>query len=72
MFQNALRMHLNAFERFEMRCAEKRPNANFVKPVFPKDGHKWYFITFKKDFPLLGKGICAMEARKLKFLLCLL
>ena len=22
-----------------MRCAEKRLNANFVKPVFPKDGH---------------------------------
>ena len=24
-----------------MRCAEKRLNANFVKPVFPKDGHKY-------------------------------
>ena len=24
---------------------------------------KWYFIIFKKDFPLLGKGI-AMETRK--------
>ena len=22
-----------------MRCAEKRLNTNFVKPVFPKDGH---------------------------------
>ena len=40
-FQNALRMFLNAFQRFEMRCAEKRLNANFVKPVFPKDGHKY-------------------------------
>ena len=30
---------LNAFQRFEMRCTEKRLNANFVKPVFLKDGH---------------------------------
>ena len=50
-FQNALIMFLNAFQRFEMRCAEKRLNANFVKPVFPKAGHKLrlkscvYFFT---------------------------
>ena len=42
MFQNALRMHLNAFKRFKMRCTEKRLNANFVKPVSPKDGHILY------------------------------
>ena len=38
-FQNALRMFLNAFQRFQMRCAEKRLNAIFIKPGFPKEGH---------------------------------
>ena len=38
-FQNAWRMFLNAFQRFQMHCAEKRLNAIFIKPGFPKEGH---------------------------------
>ena len=48
-FQNALTMFLNAFQRFEMRCAEKRLNANFVKPVFPKDGHNYAFFGIMRS-----------------------
>ena len=48
MFQNALRMFLNAFQRFKMRCAEKQRNANFVKPVFPKDSHIYSMLLTKK------------------------
>ena len=44
MFQNALRMFLNAFQRLEMRCAEKRLDTNFVKPGFPKDGRKFCLL----------------------------
>ena len=54
MFQNALRMFLNAFQRFEMRCAEKRLNANFVKPVFPKDGHILRIINALRSINKVG------------------
>ena len=44
---NALRMFLNAFQCFQMRCAEKRLNAIFIKPGFPKEGH----ICESRNFP---------------------
>ena len=52
-FQNALRMFLNAFQRFEMRSAEKRLNANFVKSVFPKDGHIFTAVSESFLFSLI-------------------
>ena len=33
-------MFAYAFQRFQMRCDKKRLNAIFVKPAFPKQGHK--------------------------------
>ena len=49
-FQNALRMFLNAFQRFQMRCAEKWLNAIFIKPGFPKEGHMCaYYQTPELD-----------------------
>ena len=38
-FQNALRMFLNAFQGFQMRCSEIQLNTIFIKPGFPKEGH---------------------------------
>ena len=56
MFQNALRIYLNAFKRFEMRCAEKWLNANFVKPVFPKDGHIHVYRNWAITHNLVFQG----------------
>ena len=58
MFQNALRMFLNAFQHFQMRCAEKRLNAIFIKPGFPKEGHNFKMkFLYKRRQTFVKTGV---------------
>ena len=59
-FKNALKMFLNAFQRFQMRCCEKQFNAIFLSPVFPNgvtNTQKTHFVLSPSIVSLISSEL---------------